>query len=172
MMQDEKRNYMDERDRTTGAGRDEESGDPMTTLSALVARMDPVPPAVLEAARATFTWRTIDAELAELAFDSTSSDAVLAGVRSAAAGPRLLSFEAPGLVIELEVSEIGDLRRFVGQLVPPTAAELEVRHPTGATSASADERGRFTVDRIPAGPVSVRVVLGDGDPVETAWVSV
>lgn len=171
-MRHEKRDYMDERDRTAGAGRNDESGDPMSTLSALAARMDPVPPAVLEAARATFTWRTIDAELAELAFDSTFSDLALAGVRGGELGPRLLTFEAPQLTVELEVSEVGDARRFVGQLVPPTAAELEIRHPSGATPVTADERGRFSADRIPAGPVSVRVVRSGHDPVETDWITV
>ena len=39
-------------------------------LRRAASRFDPPPPAVVEAARSSFTWRTIDAELAALVFDS------------------------------------------------------------------------------------------------------
>ena len=39
-------------------------------LRAAIATADPVPPEVLRAARESFTWRTIDAELAALTYDS------------------------------------------------------------------------------------------------------
>src|SRR4051812_49598386 len=57
---------------------------------------DPVPPAVVAAARATFTWRSVDDELAALLSDS--ADLALTGVRGS--GDRRLAFEAPQLVIE------------------------------------------------------------------------
>ena len=163
---------MDEADQADGAGRDEGSGDAMTMFSALAARMDPVPAAVLEAARSSFTWRTIDAELAEIAFDSVVSQP-LAGVRGAVTGPRLLTFEAPGLVVELEVTEVGDRRRLVGQIVPTGAADVEVRSGggTATATATADHMGRFAVDEVPGGPVSVRVLRPGTDPVETDWIS-
>ena len=67
----------------------------MDELRAVLAP-DPVPAAVLAAARATFTWRSVDEELAQLLSDS--ADLALTGVRGA--GDRRLSFEAPQLVIE------------------------------------------------------------------------
>ena len=161
---------MDEADQADGAGQDEGSGDAMTMFSALAARMDPVPAAVLEAARSSFTWRTIDAELAEIAFDSVVEQP-LAGVRGPVTGPRLLTFEAPGLVVELEVTEVAERRRLVGQLVPTGSADVDVRHGDGTTTATADDMGRFAVDEVPGGPVSVRVVRPDTDPVETDWIS-
>ena len=48
-------------------------------------------PSVLAAARGSFTWRTIDAELAELAYDSALDTERLTAVRSADTA-RLLTF--------------------------------------------------------------------------------
>src|SRR6266508_4083187 len=86
-------------------------------LRRTAGRRDGVPPEVLAAARATFTWLTIDSELAQLTFDSATESAELAGVRGPATA-RLLSFEATTLTVELEVSPSGPHRRIVGQLVP------------------------------------------------------
>ena len=65
-------------------------------LLALVGRAlraaEPVPDRVLTGARAAWTWRTIDEELAELVFDSAAE---LTGVRSEDTA-RQLTFRAPG----------------------------------------------------------------------------
>ena len=49
------------------------------TLRSVIDRADPVPPAVIAAAKASFTWRTIDSELAELVADSAESLSAGAG---------------------------------------------------------------------------------------------
>jgi hypothetical protein len=56
-------------------------------LRAVASRADPVPAGVVVAARGAFQWRTIDAELAELVYDSWVDDVALVGVR-ATGGPR------------------------------------------------------------------------------------
>jgi hypothetical protein len=140
-------------------------------LRAAVRRFDPPPDQVLEAARASLTWRTIDAELAALEFDS-AVDLAATAVRSSE-GPRLLTFAAPGLSIEVEVSPIGPRRQLVGQLVPAQAARIDVRHAGGVTTVRADQLGRFGADAISAGPVSLRCHLGDSPsspPVVTEWI--
>jgi len=43
------------------------------TLRSVIERADPVPPPVVAAAKASFTWRTIDSELAELVADSADN---------------------------------------------------------------------------------------------------
>ena len=53
---------------------------------------EPVPDHVIAGARAAWTWRTIDEELAELVFDSAAE---LTGVRSEDTA-RQLTFRAPG----------------------------------------------------------------------------
>lgn len=142
-------------------------------LRALFDEVDPVPSTVLAAGRASWTWRTMEAELAELVADTERAGLAGAGVRSGD-GPRLLTFQAPELTVEVEVAAYGDRRRLVGQLVPPVAATVEVRCADHATPVvtRADELGRFRVDGVPAGPVSLVCRPGSGPTVVTSWLVV
>ena len=90
----------------------------------------------MEAARASLTWRRIDAELAALAFDS-AVDQPVSAVRSAG-GPRQLTFEAPGLNIEVEVSARRDQAPVDRQLTPPQPARIDIRHAGGITTVDTD----------------------------------
>lgn len=147
----------------------------LDALRDIANRADPVPDTLITAAKATLTWRTIDAELAELTADSLLEDRPLAEVRGfAAAGPRLVTFEAPAVTVEVEVTTVGRGRQLVGQLVPADAATLQIRHPSGTMDVVVDEHGRFLADAVPAGPVSLRVRYGGADErvVDTAWLTV
>ena len=128
------------------------------------------PPAgMVDATKELFTWRSVDAELAALAFDSVLDDAPV-GTRSAP-GPRTLTFEAGELIIEVEIDPSPGGRRMLGQLVPARSAELELRWDGDPVTGRADGFGRFVLP-LPAGRVrvSLRCVLDDGTAVETAWV--
>ncbi|MGH9177698.1 MAG: hypothetical protein ACRD0N_03990 [Acidimicrobiales bacterium] len=144
----------------------------LDALRRTIEQHDPVPAAVERMARESFAWRTVDAELAELAYDSVFDDALLAGVRSGEA-PRALTFEGATFAVEIEVEERGDHRRLVGQVVPPSGAEIEVRHAGGPSSLEADTMGRFATE-VETGLVSLRCQLHGGDRavLETAWVIV
>ncbi len=72
----------------------------LARLAAALDTYDPLPEAVITAAKETFTWRTIDAELASLVFDSAAEE--LAGVRSTDA-TRQMTFRTTGVEIELVV---------------------------------------------------------------------
>lgn len=137
-------------------------------LRAALDGHDPVPEAVVEAARASLTWLTVDAELAALTEDSALS---ATGVRSGDAS-RVLSFECSTGVIVLEVTVMGDSRRVVGQADRP--AHITIRHSGGITELDTDEHGRFQVEGIAAGPASLRCVFADAPdfPVVTSWVLV
>ena len=139
-------------------------------LRTIGSRMDPVPPAVLSAARAAFEWRTVDAELAELTYDSWVDDRELVGVRSSG-GRRQLTFEAPGLTVEVEVAD-GAAPGLVGQLVPAHGGTVELRHGGGVLTLAVDDLGRFAVSHLPAGPLSLRCTADAASPVETEWVAV
>ncbi len=146
--------------------------DPLTDdeLLALVGRAieasDPVPDLVLDGARAAFTWRTIDTELAELVFDSAHE---LSGVRSEDVN-RQVTFQAPGVEIEVMVIESGS-RRLVGQLVPPGAVTVELVSGDTVQSATTDRLGRFTFDELAPGPVRLVVLDTEGERVvQTEWV--
>lgn len=138
----------------------------LAELRSLAGRVDPVPPEVLAAARSALAWRTMDAELAALVADS-SVDLELAGVRSGTA-PTLLTFDAPGLTLEVEILEVPGRRRLLGQLVPPGPGGIEVRHRGGTVKVRADEVGRFSADDVMPGPVSLRCGAGER-VVDTDW---
>ena len=127
---------------------------------------DPVPDQVVTGARAAWTWRTIDEELAELVFDSAAE---LTGVRSEDTA-RQLTFRAPG--VEIEVMMVDDVsRRLVGQLVPPGAFTVTLVAGDAELTATTDRLGRFSFDAVAAGPV--RLALADEagtHVVTTEWV--
>jgi hypothetical protein len=139
----------------------------MDELRAVLAP-DPVPAAVLAAARATFTWWSIDEELAELLSDS--ADLTLTGVRGT--GDRRLSFEAPQLVIEFVLVPGPRGSRLEGQLAPPGPARIEVRHGDAVTEIDADDLGRFVLDGVRNGPLALRILRDDDPPVRTPATTV
>lgn len=132
-------------------------------LQAVAARVDPPPALLTEFVRAALDWRTLDAQLAELTYDSATDDALVDAVRGTVRAPRLLTFDMGETAVEFEVSAQGAQRRLVGQLVPMQPARIEIRHAEGVTAVETDEHGRFAADGIPAGPVSLRCRLGDGE---------
>lgn len=151
-----------DRDLMPGPDDPEEMG-VVDDLKRVIGDADPVPPEVLAAAVASRAWRRVDAELAELVYDSVV-DAVLVRNRG---GARQLTFEASGLTVEVEVGP----RTLDGQLVPPQPAQVELRHRHGTLTVSADRLGHFRVEHVPHGPVSLRCQPdAAGTPTETAWV--
>lgn len=136
-------------------------------LAAAFDAADPLPEAVVAAAKASFTWRTIDAELAALVFDSAAEE--LVGVRSAAA-TRQMTFRTPGVEIELALATEPN-RRLIGQLVPPQTAEVELHHEDGVWTAQADSLGRFSLQDVPTGSVRLTCRLTDASAtVQTEWM--
>lgn len=138
----------------------------LAALGRALNEAEPVPRAVSEYARAGFGWRTLDAELAELVFDSAVEE--LVGVRGEET--RQVTFRSPGLEIEVAVLDEGS-RRIIGQLVPPQATAIEMRHDGHSVETRSDDLGRFTFDGVPTGPISLRCSLG-GMTVQTDWVVV
>jgi hypothetical protein len=84
---------------------------------------------------------------------------------------RQLSFRTSGLVIDLEITGSGESRRLTGQLVPGQSGVVEIR---GVVTVQADARGRFSIDAVPPGQVSLRCRLGaesDQAQIATGWVA-
>jgi hypothetical protein len=143
-------------------------------LGGVLAAVDPEPEVLRELGRAAFSVRRVDEELAELVADS----ALLGGmVRSVTPGPRLLSFAAGNLVLELQVTDMPRGRAALGMLdglleAGPVPADARVDLETAdarVESTDVDEVGRFAFDQVPEGLVRLRVVSGALD-VTTAWV--
>lgn len=147
-------------------------------LRRAAGRFDPVPAIVDAAARAAYTWRTIDAELAQLTWDSADREDALAGVRGVGTA-RLLTFETPAIVVDVEVTETGDVRRLLGQVQGALQGpvSLELRHAGGVTPVDIDDLGRFVAEGVRAGAVSLRCrcpSASAGQPVvvDTTWVAI
>ena len=137
-------------------------------LRQIIARADAVPPRLLQAAVDAFGWRSIDAELASLAFDSLAASG--APVRGPHPG-RLLSFEADGLTIDLEITGTGPARALTGQIVPPARAAIDIRQADGVTALETDDLGRFRSEALGPGPFSLRCRT-DGRQVTTDWMAI
>ena len=141
-------------------------------LRGVLEETDPVPVPLIEAAQAGFTWRTVDAELAELTADSVLDGAAV----RAADAPRLVTFTAGAisLVVEIAAPRAGELaRRLIGQLVGAPPAEVEVRHAGGSLTVQTDDYGRFRAAPVPPGPISLALrFAGRRRPLVTSWVTV
>ena len=146
----------------------------LAQLRRIAAEADPVPELVIQAARSAFGLRDLDARLAELVRDSAvdvPATAVRGGDR------RMLSFEAGDVAVECEITE-RDLRRdILGQLVGGLAAGIDAEvagtevTSTQRVTVPVDERGRFSVRDLPAGPLRLRCRLADGTTVVTSWAA-
>lgn len=141
----------------------------LALLSRALRRTEQPPPHLREAALVAHTWHSVDAELAQLVYDSVVPEAgdELVAVRSDD-GPRQITFEAPG--VEIEVTVAGSTRTMVGQLVPPQAAQVELTEGDRVVGTTADELGRFRFEDIDPGPVRLTVLGSNHRTVQTEWI--
>ena len=128
-----------------------------------------VPREFIEVGQAAYTWRSIDAELAALTFDSaTELAAAAAPVRSAEASPRFLTFSSAELTIELEIGPDG----IIGQIVPPQPGRAEARPASGPVSATEiDDIGCFMVRPLPSSPFRLHCQASSGVSAVTTWIT-
>ena len=125
-------------------------------LRRLAADREPVPAELVQAAVDAFGWRNIDAELAELVYDSLIDTDEASLVRGPP-GQRLVSFAVAGITIDVEVSSAGPGRSVMGQIVPPQRATVDIRYRQDTVTVEADELGRFRSGPLPPGPASLRL---------------
>jgi hypothetical protein len=143
-------------------------------LRQVLTQIDAVPPILLDAAKGALAWRTIDADLAELVFDSLADNDEAALVRGTGQA-RMLSFRASGLTIDVEVTGSGESRRLIGQVAPSARASVDIRQGNSVFTVEADELGRFSADRLQAGPISLRCHPGHETIhrlVVTDWIAI
>jgi len=139
--------------------------DLMAELAEAVAEGDAVTDRRREAARAAFTWRSVDAELMELLHDSALEAG--AAVRGAGDPGRMLSFGRGGLIVELEVGA----GAVTGQVLPAQDATLTLQTTgTEDRTVAADGAGFFRIEEVGSGPVRF-VVTTSEHTLTTAWVT-
>ena len=142
-------------------------------LRRLAAAWDPVPAELRQAAVDAFSWRDIDAEIAELVYDSLLGFDEASLVRGPA-GQRLVSFAVGGMTIDVEVTSTGTGRTVMGQIVPPQRATVDIRHPRDMVTVEADDLGRFRSGPLPPGPASLRLHPppgAAGPDIVTEWIA-
>ncbi len=142
----------------------------LQALGEALQAADGPPPDLVRQAKLSFTWRTIDAELAALSFDSAVSGD-LVGVRGGD-GPRTLTFETPTVVLDLEITAAGSAFGLTGSLMP-TDVTLASQRPEGDEApVPVDDLGRFTLAGQAAGPLRFVIHTSGGTRVVTDWFSV
>lgn len=119
---------------------------------------------MLAAARAAFTWRTIDEELELLSATEVSDLALVRGADEPIG--RTLEFAGRSVSIELEITP----ELIVGQIYPVQAAHLTLITQTGPEAElDSDDVGCFTFPRPRRGPFRLRCTASDAGVV-TDWI--
>ncbi len=124
---------------------------------------DRPPEELLTAAKASFTWRSVDAELAELLSDSSTE--ALTGVRSGD-GPRTLEFASAASSVALEIVESGPAIGLRGQISPSGPTEVVVESTTASLTLAIDGDGWFNGTVNLTGNIRLRA-----DGIVTDWFS-
>jgi hypothetical protein len=138
-------------------------------LGRVAAQADPVPGALVTAARGVFGLRELDARIAELVRDSALA-APVALVRGP--GGRLLSFESGDIAVECEITARDARRDVFGQFVGARPAAVHITATDAVVDTPVDDQGRFSARGIPAGLLRLRWSLADGTTLVTSWISV
>jgi hypothetical protein len=140
----------------------------LAALGEAVRAARAVPPEFTAAGQAAFTWRTIDAELAALTFDSATAEPALPAVRAEEASPRFLTFAGSDLTIELEIGSDS----VVGQIVPAGSGHVDACPARGAAmTAEIDEIGCFIIRPLPPSPFRLHCHMASGGSVLTTWIT-
>ena len=127
-----------------------------------------VPPEFIEAGKNAFAWHNIDAELAQLTYDSTLDSALELSLRAEAASIRALTFTSAHLTIELEVAQDS----LLGQIIPAQPATIRIQ-PRGdaETALTTDEIGCFSIQPIPSGQFRMHCHTAAGVDALTGWIT-
>ena len=139
----------------------------LAALREALSASEAVPAWFVETGKNAYAWHNIDAELAQLTYDSFSDQRMATATRSETASIRALTFTSANLSMELEVSEDS----LLGQIIPPRAGMLEIHTKTGVTTTSVDEIGCFAVEPKPDTSFRLRCRIADGTDVLTGWIN-
>lgn len=138
-------------------------------LRMTVADIDPVPEMVMEAARAAFAMRALDAELAELVRDSYDNPVGAYAVRAAGLTEvRMLSFEVGPLTVELQVTDQNRSLDLVAHVAGVELAAAWLETDTRVRELDTDD-GLLFVENVPSGRIRFRLSAVDGRNYHTSW---
>jgi hypothetical protein len=140
----------------------------LAALREALAEREAVPPEFVQGAKNAFAWHNIDidAELAELTYDSSRDAETALSTRAETASIRALTFTSAHLTLELEVTHDS----LLGQIVPAQAGTIKVQLRDGTeTAVPADRIGRFTIRPIPTGEFRLHCRTSADTDALTGW---
>jgi hypothetical protein len=132
----------------------------------MLGAVDPVPPDVVEAAKAAFAWRGAGEEIAALVAEAEAGE----GVALVRGGTREVAFRTAAAEIVVEVAAGGRTSRLTGQVVPPLPGTVTGEWPGGSVAGEVDERGRFVLEGVRSGLVRLRFAPAAGPEIVTDWL--
>ena len=148
----------------------------MQRLRRIADEVDGPPELVAESARAAFSTRRLDEELAELLHDSDLATPQVvrgsggSGGPTGSAGPRTLSFETGAVSLELQIEQADGVVTVSG-VVSGSSGDVSVETTTAASrTARIDDNGWFRIADLPTGALRVHVTTTDGGGVTTRWI--
>lgn len=127
-----------------------------------ISALHPEPTNLVQIASGLFALRTLDGDLAAMAYDSTLDEAV--SVRSPGVLTRVLSFESGAASFEVDLDE--QRRTIIGQVMPPVEGQIELQHRDASQTIEIGAVGSFEFSEVPVGPLRLRLVI-DGQIVAT-----
>jgi len=139
----------------------------LAALRDALSTSEAIPAWFAETGKNAYAWHNIDAELAQLTYDSDNDKPMATATRSETATIRALTFTSANLSMELEVTEDS----LLGQIIPPRAGMLEIHTKTGVITTTVDEIGCFAVDPKPDNSFRLRCRIPDGTDVLTGWIN-
>jgi len=125
--------------------------------------VEPIPTRLTDAAKAAFTWRRADAELAELLFDSSTDE--LVGVRGTTSDRRSFRFGHGDFVIRVHLTQA----TLIVMVEPPLSVGCRVVTEGRTEELRTDEYGEFAV-AAPELPARIEVDVPSGT-VLTPWIT-
>ncbi len=141
----------------------------LEVLQDALANAHDVPPSLVAAGKAVYAWRTIDAELAALTYDSAwEREAVDVTRTGETAALRRLTFASDLVSIELELTP----DELLGQLSPPQGGTVTlVAGSDDLGTTTVDEFGFFVIRPVPSHPFRITCRTDSGTTVTTGLVS-
>jgi hypothetical protein len=140
----------------------------LAQLQQALQRRQSVPVEFIQTARNAYAWHNVDAELAQLTYDSERGGQLAMATRAENAQIRALTFTSARLTIEIEVTADAVL----GQIVPMQTATVEVQaHPGEESEISTDDIGCFAIRPVPRSPFRLRCRASGGVDVLTGWIT-
>lgn len=157
----------DDRDNEESVAARHDDDELLAALREALRAREAVPNWFVDTGKNAYAWHNIDAELAQLTFDSDSDQRMLAVTRSETASIRTLTFTSAHMSMELEVTDDS----LLGQILPPGTGTLEIHTKGTIATTVVDEIGCFAVTPKPEGSFRLRCRTPDGADVLTAWIT-